>query len=167
MKMTITDILSIIKPLDVASIFNSLVIAIIGIVFVYKNSKSNAASEMHIEKKHELYSKYLDLYADMLKSDMKQECREKAIGDVTKTQPSIILYSSPAVILYIKKFWDCVYQVGKYNTAENTINKTTAAALGDLVKAMREDLMLSNKDIKSELLGRVLANAMNDDEWKQ
>lgn len=165
MKMTITDILSIIKPLDVASIFNSLVIAIIGIVFVYKNSKSKAASEMHIEKKHELYIKYLDLYADMLKSDMKQECRDKAIGDVTKTQPSIILYSSPAVILYIKKFWDCVYQVGKDNTAENTIK--TTAALGDLVKAMREDLMLSNKDIKSELLGRVLVNAMNDDKWKQ
>ncbi len=177
MKMTITDILSIIKPLDVASIFNSLVIAIIGIVFVYKNSKSKAASEMHIKKKTELYKKYIERYMSVFSTDKKQEEINEVVKSMNSLRAKVLLYASPKVILALDFMWTEVLNFAKSEVkTEEKLNKTIEAG-GKLVLAMRKDLILSNTIILSNKkliekltpyrIGRIVANSMNDDKWKK
>lgn len=167
MKMTITDILSIIKPLDVASIFNSLVIAIIGIVFVYKNSKSKAASEMHIVEKNKLYIDYTELYHAMFEAANKNNQKEikKKQKEMYKLHPKMLVYGSPEVIKKLKAFWAVMLNLKNTTHSKDDIAKVLTS-YGDLIKGIREDLMLLNTDLDSDILGRMAGNSM-DDEWKK
>jgi hypothetical protein len=71
----------------IASIINSVVLGIIGIVFVYKNSKSKAASEMHIEKKTKVYKEYIEKYMSVFSSGEKQKTQD----DIKKITKDLLL----------------------------------------------------------------------------
>ncbi len=136
----------VIATLELLGTIFTVIGAVIGYILRYKYDSRKERNIRNTEVKREMYGRFVSMIIDLFKKgedfDPENTIHPEFIDGLYEFYKDYILYSSPKVINAFGDFMQYTYK-----HPENSDAKITLGMLANVIKEMRSELGLSNKDL--------------------